>query len=90
MNSKTMNFALPFFHEKNLDVDRPPLSLMRAALLVGAHVVDQRRRYDAGQAPLGETARLLYGKIQEVLCFLDAYEYKLDKPHNDAHDDIPF
>jgi hypothetical protein len=88
MTSKTLTLHLPAFFERSLDADRAPLSVLRAALVVGEHVVEHRCRYDARHDSLRETALLLRSKIQEMLCFLDAYERKLI--HRPSDDELPF
>jgi hypothetical protein len=66
---------------------------LRATLVVAEQILEFRCRYDARFTHLRETARLLRGKIQELTCFLDAYELKLDAApgrDDDDDDDIPF
>jgi hypothetical protein len=87
MNSKTLTLHLPSFYDRSLESDRASLSLLRAALVVGEHVVEHRCRYDGGREPLRQTAVLLRAKLQEVLGFLDVYELKLNLPPSE---EIPF
>ncbi len=89
MNSKTLTLHLPSLRHPSVESDRVSLGLLRAALVVGEHVVDQRCRYDIRHETLRETAVLLRSKLQEVLGFLDVYELKLLAPTPNS-DDIPF
>lgn len=88
MNNKTVTLNLPSFYDRSVDSDRVSLSLLRAALIVGEHVVAHRCRYDGGREPLRQTALLLHTKLHEVLGFLELYEQKLNLAP--ANEDIPF
>lgn len=89
MTTRTLTFDLPAYHDSGLDADRAPLAVLRAAIVVGEHVVDRRCHYSAHHE-VRETARLLRTRLQELLCFLDVYEQKLDAPPSKSDDDIPF
>lgn len=94
MTSKTLTLHLPHLYSRTHEADHAPLSILRAALVVGEHIVQNRCRYEAGQDAVRETAHLLRSKIQEVLCFLDVYEQKLAKrpltDNNSDDDNIDF
>ena len=77
MTSKTLTLHLPDFYNRAREADQAPLSMLRAALVVGEHIVQNCCRYEPGSDSLRETAQLLRSKIQELLCFLDVYEQKL-------------
>jgi hypothetical protein len=87
MKSKTLTLQLPAFHDRSVESDRVSLSLLRAVLVVGEHIVEHRCRYDGRREPLRETALLLRSKLQEVLGSLDVYEHKLNTPPSE---EIPF
>ena len=90
MTHKIVTLRLPAYYERSLDADRAPLSVLRAALVVGGHVVEHRCRYEAHHLRLRDAAQLLHGKIQEILCFLDAYEQRLMNDPDVSDKDIPF
>jgi len=92
MTTRTLTFDLPGYYDSNdIDADRAPLAVLRAAIVVGEHVVDHRCHYSARNRELCETASLLRTRLKELLCFLDVYEQKLDAPPRKLDDDeIPF
>lgn len=91
MTTRTLTFDLPGYYDSTgPDADRAPLAVLRAAIVVGEHVVGHRRHYSAQNHELRETAHLLHTRLQELLCFLDAYEQKLDAPSRKTDDEIPF